>query len=247
MQQMKFKWQPVAMAVDERIDAACVRLELAPLIRRKGCCGTVGRCAQLQITLHLVVQDESGAEDLGELSGRMTAQRVHLPQAILRGDVALREEQILHGGGVNGRNALRIARDGDRRMQAVDGERAVDGGQHSAHHMPRPDRSRDRRVPAMMMTKNKTRKKSLRRSLRPLPDLGGYARSIDILAREQTRLRVWLRPQCSEPVAMFPLKRRSTRIVRQAHPSAEFTSGMEDGLPRRESRASVKECRLREA
>ena len=223
MQQMKFKWQPVTMAVDERVYPACVRLELAPLIRWKGCCGTVGRRAQLQITLHLVVQDEFGPEDLRELSGRMTAQRVHLPQAILRGDVALREEQIFHGGGVDGRNALRIARDGDWRMQAFDGERAVDGGQHGAHHVPRPDRSRSDEA-GHDDEKDETREE--KSAKKPSTSAGPRrvpARSINILAREQARLSVWLRPQCSEPVAMFPLQRRSTRIVRQAHPSAEFT------------------------
>ena len=79
MQQMKLERQAVAMAVDERIDTACVRLELAPLIRRKRRCGTVCGCAQLQIALHLIVQDEARPENLGELAGRVTAQRVHLP------------------------------------------------------------------------------------------------------------------------------------------------------------------------
>ena len=140
---MKLQRQPVAVAVDERIDAACVRLELASLIRRKRCSSAISCGAELQITLHLVVQDEAGAENLGELSGGVTAQRVHLPQAILRGDVTLREEQIFHAGGVNGWNALRIARDSDRCVETVDRECAVYGRQHGSHHVSRPDRPGD--------------------------------------------------------------------------------------------------------
>src|ERR1700761_9658158 len=73
VQQMKLEWKFVAMTVDERIDTARISLELAPLIRRKRRCGTVGCGAQLQITLHLVVQDEAGAEDFGELTGSVAA------------------------------------------------------------------------------------------------------------------------------------------------------------------------------
>src|SRR5215472_6697559 len=155
----------------------------------------------------------------------MTAQRFHLPQAVLRGDVSLREEQVVFAGCMNGRHALRIARDGDGPLQAVDGERAVDGRQRRAHHVARPDRS-NRHAYAGEDRNDKSRKEESPENSPASAVPGRVYASINLLACEQTRLRVRLRPQGSEPIALSPLQRRFTRIVRKTHPSAEFTSGV---------------------
>ena len=73
--------------------------------------------------------EERGAEDFGEFSVGVAAEGVHLPEAVLGGDVALGEEEIGLGGGFNVGDAVGISADGDGRGEAGEMEVAVEGGE----------------------------------------------------------------------------------------------------------------------
>ena len=60
------------------------------------------------------------------VAGGMAAQRVHLEEPVLRGDKALREEQVIEAGSVERGNALGVACDGHRRGEAGEVQLAVD-------------------------------------------------------------------------------------------------------------------------
>jgi hypothetical protein len=115
-----------AVGGDEGVDAVGVDLELVELIGGEGGDGAVGGGTELEVALEAVVFDEGGAEDLGELAGAVAAEGVHLEEAVGGGDVALGEEEIVEGGGVDGGYALRVAGDGDGRGEAGDREVAVE-------------------------------------------------------------------------------------------------------------------------
>ena len=58
------------------------------------------------------MRDEGGAEDLGELAGGVAAEGVHLEEAVLSGDEALGEDEVVERwrrgcGGRRGRRAGR--------------------------------------------------------------------------------------------------------------------------------------------
>ena len=57
--------------------------------------------------------DEALAEDFGDLPGDVAAGHVHLPEAVLGGDVALGGEEIVEVGGLDVRDAVLVAADGD--------------------------------------------------------------------------------------------------------------------------------------
>ena len=47
-------------------------------------------------------------DDLGEFAGRKAAESIHLPEAVLRGEVALDEKSVLQAGGADVRFSARI-------------------------------------------------------------------------------------------------------------------------------------------
>ena len=53
--------------------------------------------------------EELGAEDFRQLAGGETARDVHLPEPVLRGDIALDEERIFDRGGRDMRDSERVA------------------------------------------------------------------------------------------------------------------------------------------
>ena len=65
--------------------------------------------------MRFVVRDERGAHDFGEIAVRVAARGVHLPEAVLRGDVALGDEEVVFGCGFDVGNAVGVAPDGDGR------------------------------------------------------------------------------------------------------------------------------------
>jgi hypothetical protein len=81
----------------------------------------------------------------------VAAQHVHLPQAVVRGDVTLSEDEVVDAGGGDGRHAVCIALDVDGVGKALDVQSAVylwqgslqgvtqpqaraHGGQHGGNH-----------------------------------------------------------------------------------------------------------------
>lgn len=127
-----------ALGFDGGVDAAGVELELAELVGGEGGDGAVGGGADLQGALGAVVGDEGGAEDLGEVAGGVAAKGVHLPEAVLCGDEALCDEEVVEAGGADVGDAVGVALDGDGTGEAGDGEVAVELGECVAHGLARP-------------------------------------------------------------------------------------------------------------
>jgi hypothetical protein len=122
-----------ALGGDGCVHAARVEIEPVELVGGQDGDGAVGGGAQLQGALQAVVLQHGAAKNGGKLAGGVAAQQVHLPQAVLCGDVALREDEVVHGGGVDVGHAARVAGNRDRRGKAVDGERAIELRQVLAH------------------------------------------------------------------------------------------------------------------
>ena len=80
---------------NEEIDTAGVVVKAAAISSRQIEVNALCAEANLEHALCFVVLDERGAHDLSELAVGAAARGVHLPEAILRGDVALRDEEIV--------------------------------------------------------------------------------------------------------------------------------------------------------
>jgi hypothetical protein len=96
------------------------------LVGRKLAKRAVGGCANLEGSLQAIVPDDGLAEDFGKLAGCVAAQNIELEQTVLRGDEPLREDEIVHIGGANVRNAVSVAVHRNRRGKTRDRERSVE-------------------------------------------------------------------------------------------------------------------------
>jgi len=114
-----------ALGGDGGVHAARVDLQPVALIGGQDGDGAVGGGAQLEDALQAVVLQHGAAKDGGELARCVAAQQIHLPKAVLGGDVALREDQVVHRVGVDVRHAASVAGHRYRRGEAMDGERAI--------------------------------------------------------------------------------------------------------------------------
>jgi hypothetical protein len=123
---------------DGGVDTGGVLLEEMELVGRESGEGAVGGDAELEGTLEAVVDEEAGAKDLGESAGGVAAKSIHLPEAILRGDEALGEDEVVERGGAEVRDAVRVALDGDGGGEAGDGEGTVELGEGVAHGLTQP-------------------------------------------------------------------------------------------------------------
>jgi hypothetical protein len=99
---------------DQRVHPAAVLLEQVNLVRRKLRQRAVGGRADLQRALQPIMRQISRPEDLSQLACRMTADQVHLEQAIASRDEALREDEIVQVRSLDGRDAARVASYGYR-------------------------------------------------------------------------------------------------------------------------------------
>lgn len=111
---------------DGGVDASGVELEPVQLIWRKSGDGAVGGGANLEDALSAVVGEEAVAEDLSQFTGGVAAEDVHLPEPVLCGDEALREDEVVEVCGADVWDSLSVALDGDGSGESGDGERAVD-------------------------------------------------------------------------------------------------------------------------
>jgi len=127
-----------ALEVDGGVDAGGVALEEMELIGGDGGDGVVGGGADEEGALEAVVSEEAGAEDLGEGAGGVAAEGVHLPEAVLCGDEALGEEEVVERGGAEVGDAVGVALDGDGSGEAGDGEPAVELGEGVLHGLAEP-------------------------------------------------------------------------------------------------------------
>jgi hypothetical protein len=123
----------IALGGDGGVDTVGVDGEPALLIGGQDSDGAVRRCAELEGALEAVVLEHLAAEDGGELAGGVAAEEIHLPEAVLRGDVALGEDEVVEGGGVDVWDAVGVTLDCDRRGEAVDDELAIELWQIGLH------------------------------------------------------------------------------------------------------------------
>ena len=68
----------------------------------------------------------------------MAADSVHLPEAVLRGDEALGDEEVVERGGADVGDTVVVALDGDRRGEARKGDGAVELREGVAHGLTEP-------------------------------------------------------------------------------------------------------------
>jgi len=99
----------------------------------------IGGDADLERALHTVVLEEAGSEDLGEFTGGVAADGVHLEEAIPCGEEALSEDEVVHRGGADGGDAVLIAQNGNGSVEAGDGEAALELRESFFHGTSRPE------------------------------------------------------------------------------------------------------------
>jgi hypothetical protein len=114
---------------DGGVDSGGVALEGVKLVGWEGDDGTVGSGTELEGSLEAVVGEEGWAEDFGEGAGCVTAEGVQLPEAVLRGDEALGDEEVVEGGGADVGDAVGVAQDGDGCRESRNGDGAVELGE----------------------------------------------------------------------------------------------------------------------
>jgi hypothetical protein len=73
----------------------------------------------------------------------VAAEGVHLPEAVLCGDEALGEEEVIERGGADVGDAVGVAPDGDWSGEAGDGDGAVELRKGVAHGLAKPVARRD--------------------------------------------------------------------------------------------------------
>lgn len=139
VEETELEGEMVALDGDGGVDAAGVEVEIVKLVWGEDGDGPVGGGTELEDALGTVVEDEAGAEEFSKLAGGVAAEGFHLPETILRGDVALGEDEVVEGGGADVWDSLGVALDGDGRGEAGDGSGAVKLGQGLAHGVAGPE------------------------------------------------------------------------------------------------------------
>jgi hypothetical protein len=137
-EETEFEREVGALEVDGGVDAGGVAFEEVELIGREGGDGAVGGGSDEEGALEAVVCEEAGAKDFGEGAGGVAAEGVHLPEAVLRGDKALGEEEVVERGGADVGDAVGITLNGDGSGEAGEGDGAVELGKGVAHGLAEP-------------------------------------------------------------------------------------------------------------
>jgi hypothetical protein len=143
VEQAEFDGEPIGLLAlrNEEIDAAGVIVEATAAVGGLVVVNALGGEANLEDALRFVVLDERGAHDFSERAVGVASRCVHLPQAILRGDVTLGDEEVVLRGGVNVRHAVCVAANGDRRGQAGEMHVTVELGQSRFGSGAKPEHS----------------------------------------------------------------------------------------------------------
>src|SRR6266704_1296982 len=100
------------MGFDECVDAARIGGHRGAIGGGHGALGVFGKMAEADPARLAVRFERNSSDHLGQFSRSQPAQAVHLPQAVLRGGVPLREERILERCGGDVRRAQAVAGDG---------------------------------------------------------------------------------------------------------------------------------------
>jgi hypothetical protein len=138
VEETELEGEVCALDGDGGVDAGGVPFEDVKLVGWEGGDGAVGGDAELESALEAVVEEEAGAEDFGEGAGGVATEGVHLPEAVLRGDEALGEEEVVERGCADVRNAVGVALDGDGSREVGDGDGTVELGEGVVHRLAEP-------------------------------------------------------------------------------------------------------------
>ncbi len=127
-----------ALRGNGRVHACGVALKQMKLVRRKSRESTVRSGPDLQSALGTIVRNERCTENLRKISSSMAAQRIHLPQPILRGHVALGHHEVVERTRPKMWNPMCIALHRNRSGEAGDRDRAVQLRQGIVQRLPGP-------------------------------------------------------------------------------------------------------------
>jgi hypothetical protein len=122
----ELKGKVLALGGDRGVDATSVEIEVMELLSWKRGDSAVGSGAELEDALSAVVFDESVTEDLCEFTGGVSAKKVHLEEAVLRGDETLGEYKVVQRRGADVGDAMCIALNGHRSREAGERKGSVD-------------------------------------------------------------------------------------------------------------------------
>ena len=121
------------MLLEIGVDAVGVRPEPAAGFRRQDRQLLLGDTAPTERAQEGVPLDLVLAEQHGEAAGGDVPANIHLPEAVLRVHIALRGEQVLSGVGVQLRDAVPIAANGNVRVERGDRLLSFVRGEGAAH------------------------------------------------------------------------------------------------------------------
>ena len=129
MHQAKLKRQVRAAVLHAGVNAADVRRKEFAIPRGERLHRALRSLGDAENSLLLVVLQTRRAHHLSEMPEGEAPHHVHLPQAILRGHVALREKYVGQRGGVDGGKAARITNDRDFVLQSQNAQASIELGQ----------------------------------------------------------------------------------------------------------------------
>ena len=132
VEDVELKGEVRGLLGDGGVNAAGVDLKEVELVGGELGDGAVGGGADLEGALHAVVGEDGGAEDFGEVAGGVAAEEIHLEEAVAGDGEGLGEDEVVEGGGLDVRDAVGVAGDGDGGGEAGDGEGAVELGEGGA-------------------------------------------------------------------------------------------------------------------
>lgn len=107
-----------------RIDFEIVLVGVAEVLD-----GVLGKVTESKDALLTVVGESRGAKDFAEFTRSITAAEVHLPKAVLSGDIALGKEEVVEVVSTDVRNSLLIADDLHWGAESGDRNGAIELGQ----------------------------------------------------------------------------------------------------------------------
>ncbi len=128
-EERELRWKGIRMLRDEQVHAAGIGVEARAFARWQAGIDALRSVAELEYTLGNIVLNQRGPHDFGKLAIGVAAIGVHLPQAILRRDVALRDEEIFLRGSFDMGNAVRVATDNNWSRESGEMEVAIELGQ----------------------------------------------------------------------------------------------------------------------
>ena len=124
-QKRKFERQMILVLLDEFVHPARIGFEQHALFAGQRRRIALRRAGESQGAKFLVDGNHRRPEDFRQLAARHAPQQVHLPQAVLRHDVALRLDHVFSGTGADVRDAPAVAIHAHFAVQAIYGDGSV--------------------------------------------------------------------------------------------------------------------------